>query len=163
MDKTTFVKFDPISSSHIRVVIFLATGSCSMTKLWGSDVPTSVRDCYYPMSCRFCCVLFIPVPPFNCFLDTPPSPSVSRLPLPSATLRLSCTALCTRFSTLIPFLDCLAKQVSISSGLHCPSCTLCLVVLNLLPRSLSALAAPQRSLLLGFQSHLQYGAVHYSM
>ena len=69
---------------------------------------------------------------------------MSRLPLPSATLILICTALCTQFSTLVPVLDLLAKQASILAGLHRLSCTLYLAAPDLLPRSLSAPASPRR-------------------
>ena len=67
-----------------------------------------------------------------------------RLPLPSVTLRLTCTALCNRFSTLVPVLDRLAKQASITVSLHLPFCIFCLVTLNMIPKSLSAPVAPHR-------------------
>ena len=119
-------------------VVFLATGPCSVTKLFGGDVPTLFRDWYEPILPRSCYVLSIPIPPFDFFLYPSSSTSVSWLPLPSTTPRLIRTALCTRFSTLVLVLDRLSKQTSIASGLHRSSWTICLAALDLIPRSLSA-------------------------
>ena len=98
-----------------------------MTKLWYDDVPTLVRDCYYPRIRRYYYILnYNPVPPFDCSLDPSPSPSVSQISLQFATLSLICTVLCNQFSSLIPVLDRLYKQVLIPAGLHRPSYTCCL-------------------------------------
>ena len=86
----------------------------------------------------------IPVPQFDCFLGLSPSPSVSQLPLPPATLWRSFTALCTRFSALVPVLKLLAKQAPIPTVLRRPSCTNCLAAFGLLPRSLSVPVASRR-------------------
>ena len=127
----------------VVVVVFLATGLCSVTELWGGAIPTFIKDCYDPRIHHYCYILYIiPLPPFDLFLDPSPSPSVSWLPLSPVTLRRSCTALCNGFSTRILVLDWLAKQASIPVGLHCPSCTRYLDSLYLLLKSLSSPTSP---------------------
>ena len=98
----------------------------------------------FPSLFWYCYVLSIRVPPLKCFLDTSPSPFVYQLSLPSAILRLICTALCTRFFTLIPVMDCLYKQAYIPTSLHRTSCTRCISALGLLSRSLLAPVSPRR-------------------
>ena len=83
---------------NVVVVVPLATGSCIMTELWGGDVPTLVRDFYYPRLHCYCYVLSIPVPLFQSFLYPPPSSSMSWLPITFTIIRLSRTALHTQFS-----------------------------------------------------------------
>ena len=64
----------------VVVVVFLDSGSCSVTKLWGGDVPASVRDCSKPRFYQYCYVLSILSHGFNCFMYLSLSPPVSQLP-----------------------------------------------------------------------------------
>ena len=65
------------------------------------------------------------------------------LPLPSATLRLSCTALLYPISHPRSGLGPPDQKIFHTASLRRPSCTCCLAALNLLPRSLLAPAAPR--------------------
>ena len=53
VDPLDMVSFSADSGNSVcfvdgYVVVFLATFLCSVTELWGGDVPTSVRDCSEP-------------------------------------------------------------------------------------------------------------------
>ena len=107
--------------SHLFFLFTVATGSCSVKKLWGGDVTTLVRGCSELGSVvNVTSLLSLP----NYKMISGSSPVTCRVPTltPSATLILSSTAIyAPSYPPYFPFLDHLITQSFTPAGLHRPS------------------------------------------
>ena len=125
------------------VVVYLDTGSCSMTRLWGADVPTSVRDCSKTRLHRNVQRLILKTRP----TVLPFSGSVSftlrvLTPPPTRHPEIEPHRSSHPFSHPRSGLGPSAQTIFNPTGLQRKSWIFCLINLNLLPRSLLTPVTP---------------------